>query len=95
MITVRGRFRSKIYSFQYSGVYINTCMGPPGSIYMDPSTGLYYYSEDEIVYTLASGYYYWGGFPDVYTGDWIWDTIYIDGTNLYSTGQTPSPCGPY
>ncbi len=97
MITVRGRFEKKSkYTLYGEGFFLG---GPCNNIIVSLHTdekGNYYYYEPNAGYVLTLGeYFYYDPWIDFGTGDWIWQSIYVSGSNLYYTGQYSSPCGPY
>lgn len=83
----------KIKRLVMNDVFVDPCSGPIVSVYREDETDLYYYSQDGIDYIAAKGMFYYGGFVDYYTGDWIWETITINKTSLFYSGQYQSPCG--
>lgn len=85
----------KIRRLVMNDVFKDPCEGPIVSIYREDETDLYFYSRDEVNYTAADGMFYYGGFRDTYSGDWIWETIIINKTSLSYSGGYQSQCGPY
>ena len=64
-------------------------------LYTDPK-GNYFYYDEEFGYVLTTGLFmYYDPWIDFQSGDWIWQQIYVSGSDLYYTGQWQSPCGPY
>lgn len=98
MITVRGRFRQKNGDYILWGgplVMNDPCNGASVMLYIGPK-GNYFYYDEEFGYVLTSGQeFFYDPFLDNWSGEWIWNYIYVSGSDLFYNGSYQSPCGPY